>query len=35
LLGLLFILGAMVLFIVTHNATTTASSAILQAALLY
>ena len=35
LLGLLFILGAMVLFIVTHNASTTASSAILQAALLY
>lgn len=32
LLGLLFILGAMVLFIVTHNASTTASSAILQAA---
>jgi hypothetical protein len=32
LLGLLFILGAMVLFIVTHNASTTASSPILQAA---
>lgn len=35
LLGLLFVLGAMVLFIVTHNASTTASSSILQAALLY